>query len=198
MEQPPPDAAAALKAEGIYEERYDELVQGDIFTERRPVPAGKTGVHVAAFGIVRSPVDKLWNAIEDCGRTPEFMPHIESCTPVRPDHELLPNQRWEKLQLSFNILFFRKTATIVNEATLDAPNYLSWQQVRGDTKVNQGYYRIVTLALDMQLMVYDTLSDPGIPVPGFIKAWLIRNSLPGVITALRNRVETQQSRYASF
>lgn len=193
----PAGAAATLKAEGIQEESYERLAQGDVLTERRPVPVGKTGVHVAAFGIVRSHVDKLWNAIEDCGRTPEFMPHIESCVPVPPDHALLPNQRWEELELSFRILFFKKTARIVNEASMEAPNYLSWRQVRGDAKVNEGYYRIITITPDMQLVVYDTLSDPGIPVPDFVKAWLIRNSLPGVIGALRHRVEAPQSKAAS-
>ena len=72
------DAASALKAEGIREEMYEQLAPGDVVTEQRPVPAGKTGVHLASFGIVRGPVDRLWNAITDCGRTPEFMPHIDS------------------------------------------------------------------------------------------------------------------------
>ncbi len=125
------DAASALKAEGIREEMYEQLAPGDVVTEQRPVPAGKTGVHLASFGIVRGPVDRLWNAITDCGRTPEFMPHIDSCVLVQPEHALLPNQKWEELGLSFRILFFKKTARIVNEATMEAPNFLGWKQVVG-------------------------------------------------------------------
>ena len=69
--------------------------------------------------------------------------------------------------------------------------------MRGDTKVNEGYYRIITIAPDTQLVVYDALVDPGISVPGFVKTWIIGKSLPGVITSLRDRMELPKSRYAS-
>ena len=193
----PADTAAGLKTEGIHEEKYERLAGGDVLTERRPVPAGKTGVHMAALGIVRSPVDKLWKAIEDCGETPAFLPHLESCALVKPDYPLAPNQRWEELEMNFRILFFNKSARLVNEDTMEAPNYLRWNQVRGDAKVNEGYYRIITIVPDTQLVVYDALVDPGVSVPDFVKTWIIRKSLPGVITALRDRLESSpRSRYA--
>jgi hypothetical protein len=180
-----------LKAEGIQEKTYAGLAQGKIVTDRRPVPVGKTGVHVAAFGIVRAPVERLWNAIEDCGRTHEFMPHMESCVTVQPDRPLAPNERWDALELSFRILFFTRTARIINQATIEAPHYLGWKQVKGDAKTNEGYYRIISITPDVQLLVYDTSTDPRIPVPNFIKAWLIKHGLPGVIAALRLRVENR-------
>ena len=184
----PADTLGLMETEGIQEQMYERLVQGDILTERRPVPAGKTGVHLAAFGILHTTTDRLWNAIEDCERLPEFMPHMVSCRPVRPDHALLPNHRWEELALSYKFLFFRKNVRIVNEATLEAPNYLGWKMVRGDAKENQGYYRIITITPDIQLLVYDTLNDPGIPVASFIQTGFIEHSLPGIIEAIRGRV----------
>jgi uncharacterized membrane protein len=190
-------AANALKAEGIRQEMYEHLAAGEVLTEQRPVPAGKTGVHLASFGIVRGPAERVWNAVTDCGRTPGFMPHIDSCALVQPDHALLPNQRWEELGLSFRILFFKKTARIVNEATMEAPNFLGWKQVGGDGKENQGYYRIITIAAHTQLVVFDTLCDPGASVPGFVKNWIIKNSMPGVIEGLRQRVEAQEIRHVS-
>ena len=193
----PADTAAGLNSEGIYAEKYERLLGGDVLTERRPVPAGKTGVHMAALGIVRSPVDKLWKAIGKCGETPPFMPHLDSCALVQPDHPLASNQRWEKLEMSFRILLFNKSTRLVNEDTMEEPNYMSWRQIRGDAKVNEGYYRIITIAPDTQLVVYDALVDPGISVPDFVRDWIIGKSLPGVITSLRDQVKPQNSRYAS-
>jgi uncharacterized membrane protein len=193
----PADTAAGLEAEGIVAQKYERLAGGEVLTERRPIPSGKTGVHMAAFGIVRSPVEKVWNAIVDCEKTPSFMPHLDSCELVRPDHPLAPNQKWEQLDMSFRILFFNKSARLVNEATMEAPNYLKWNQVRGDAKVNEGYYRIITIAPDTQFVVYDALVDPGVSVPSFVMNWIIGRSLPEVITALRDRTESPQSRYAS-
>jgi len=79
---------------------------------------------------------------------------------------------------------------------MEAPNYLRWNQVRGGAKVNEGYYRIITIAPDTQLLVYDALVDPGVSVPDFVKTWIIGECLPGVITALRDRTELPQGRYA--
>ena len=59
------------------------------------------GVHVAAFGTVNGSIDKLWSAITDCSELAKFMPNIESYVEVQPDHELPPNERWYRLQLSF-------------------------------------------------------------------------------------------------
>jgi hypothetical protein len=193
----PPDTAAGLEAEGIHAGQYERLAGGDVLTERRPVPAGRTGVHMAVFGIVRSPINKLWKAIEDCGDTPAFMPHLESCALVKPDRPLASNQRWEELELRFRILLFNKSTRLVNEATLEAPHHMTWRQIRGDAKVNEGYYRVITVSPDTQIVVYDALVDPGIPVPGFVKSWILEKSLPGVITSSRDRVDSSKGRYAS-
>jgi len=56
--------------------------------------------------------------------------------------------------------------------------------------------RIITIAPDTQLVVYDALVDPGVSVPDFVKTWIIGKSLHGVITALRDRTELPQGRYA--
>ena len=178
----------AMRSEQIGKKDYAKLARGEIVTVHRPVPAGKTGVHVAAFGIIRSPLEKLWNAIADCERQPEFMPHVESCVQVPPDHPLPPNMRWDKLQLGFHIFMFKKTIHLITQKVLKPPHYLHWRMVKGDLKVDEGYYRIITLASGIQLLIYDTLTDPGISVPGFVKSWLVTTSLPKVIIALRNRV----------
>ncbi len=193
----PGDTVASLQAEGIHQEKYERLVAGNVLTEERSVPPGKTGVHLATLGIVHSGRDELWNAIHDCEHTPDFMPHVTSCGLVKPDHPLLPNQEWEKMKLSFQILFFNTNTELVNETTMEAPNYLSWKQVRGPAKVNEGYYRIITITPRDQLLVFDSLVDPG-PVPHFVKMWIVRNSLPAVVTGLRRWVETPKNWHASL
>jgi hypothetical protein len=193
----PGDTVASLKAEGIHQEQYSRLVAGDVLTEERSLPTGKTGVHMASLGIVHSSLDGLWNAIQDCGQRPDFTPHVKSCGLVKPDHPLLPNQEWEELKLSFRILLFNTNTELVNETTMEAPNYLSWKQVRGPAKVNEGYYRIITITPHHQLLVFDELVDPG-PVPHFVKTWIVRNSLPGVVTGLRHWVERPKSWHASL
>lgn len=192
----PADTAAQLKAEGIHEQKYEQVAAGEIITEGRPVPAGKTGVHMASIGIIHGPIDKLWGAVGDCKQLPGYMPHVESCGLVSPDHELQANQEWDRMELNFRILFFSAKTELVNETTFHAPHYLSWRQVKGDAKLNEGYYRIITIGPDIQLLVFDELVDPG-PVPGFVKKWIVKNSLPGIVTGLRRLVDSHYEGYAS-
>jgi hypothetical protein len=185
----PTDTSADLRAEGIYAGKYERLLQGEVLTESRPVPAGKSGVHVAAFGTIRGSVDKLWRVVDDCGTSPPVMPYLQSCRVVEPDHPLPPNRRWEQLKINFRILLFSSNVTLVNEKTIEAPNYLRWKQVRGNAKVNEGYFRIISITPDTQLVVYDELVDPApASLPGFIKRWIIEQCLPELITSLRDHV----------
>jgi hypothetical protein len=186
----PADTSVKLWVEGIYAGKYERLLQGEVVTEQRPVPAGKSGVHVAAFGIIPGSIDRLWAVLEDCGKSPPVMPFLQSCTVVEPDHPLPSNRRWELLNIDFRMLFFNSKTTLVNERTIEAPNYLRWKQVRGDAKVNEGYFRIISIAPGTQIVVYDALVDPGDLIPGFVKRWVVKNTLPEVITALRDHIKS--------
>ncbi len=165
-------------------------MNGDILTRQRSVPTGRSGVHVAAFGTVNSSLDKLWNAIADCSESARFMPNLVSCVEAQPDHVLPPNERWNRLRLNFRgFLVFTKTIIIINHTTLKPPYYLCWQLVKGDLKTDEGYYRIVTINPNLQLLIYDLTTDPGVPLPESALSWMSERSLPGVITALRGWVE---------
>ncbi len=188
----PVDTEVSLKAEGVHQEQYACLAAGDVLTEQRSVPVGKTGVHMAALGIVHSSRDELWNALHACEHVPEFTPHVKSCQVVKPDHPLLPNQEWEKMELSFRILFWTRDSELVTETTMKAPNFLSWKQIQGVAELNEGYYRIITISPNNQLLVFDELIDPG-PIPHFVKTWVVRNSLPAVVTGLRHWIEKPKS-----
>lgn len=189
----PAGPKVAIEAEGIGEAEYVSLMNGEIITRQRLIPAGKSGVHVAAFGTVNGSIDKLWSAITDCSELAKFMPNIESCVEVQPDHELPPNERWYRLQLSFcGCLVFKKTINVINHTTMKPPYYLCWQLVKGDLKTNEGYYRIVTINPNLHLVVYDAMTDPGVPLPENVLSWFSQRSLQGVITALRGWVAVEK------
>ncbi|MGC8493281.1 MAG: SRPBCC family protein [Syntrophobacteraceae bacterium] len=182
----PANIAAALCAEGIDASQYLRLLRGDLITQSRPVPAGKSGVHVAIIGVVHASVRSVWDEIENCGKSPPIMPTLESCEILKPNSPLPPNRRLELLKIRFHLFFFSINTTLINEETMEAPNYLGWKQVRGEAKINEGYFRIISVGPKTQIVVYDTLVDPGPLVPGFVKTWVVENTLPDVIRALRH------------
>ena len=193
----PADTAASLGKEGINDEIYEGLLGGQLLTQSRPVPAGKSGVHVAVFGIIYGSIDRLWDLLDSCGRRPPIMPYVQSCRRVKPDHPLAPNKRWELLEIEYRMSLFCKKTTIVNEKTIAAPNYMGWRQIRGDAKFNEGYFRIITITPCIQLVVYNILMDPGALLPGFMKPLVVKNSMPAVIAALREHSDMAQKQSLS-
>ena len=184
----PSNTAAGLRGEGLDADAYERLLQGEVLTESRPVPPGKTGVHVAVFGLVRGAADKLWDLIQSCGNTPPIMPTVKSCRVIKPSHPLPANKRWELLKIDFHMFLFSLKMTMIDEQTIEGPNFLRWRQVYGDAKINEGYFRVVTINPRLQLVVYDLLVDTGPLVPECVKAWALKNTLPDVITALRDHI----------
>jgi len=182
------DTSAKLRAEGINAGMYERLIQGEVVTERRSVPEGKSGVHLATFGTISGSVDKLWDVVESCGRSSPILPYLKSCTILEPDHFLPPNQRWEQLKIDLRMVFFSFNTLLVNEMTYEAPNYVRWKQVRGIAKLSEGYLRIISIAPSTQIVVYNALVDPGSLIPEFIKEWAVKNTLPDLIAVLRDHV----------
>jgi uncharacterized membrane protein len=179
----------AMASEGLGFVDYVNLAEGKIITQRRATPADKSGVHVAAFGIMRTSQEVLWNTVADCERQPEFMPHFDLCETVAPDKPLPPNERWNLNRLSFGVFPFKARIEVIQHAVLDKPNRLSWSRVKGDTKVSEGYWRIIPLDKKHQLLAYDTLSDPGAAVPDVVQRMLTEHDLPKTVEAVRQRVE---------
>ena len=184
----PADTSAKLRAEGINAGIYGRLIQGEVVTEPRPVPAGKSGVQLVTFGTISGNVDKLWDVVENCGRSSPILPYLKSCTILEPDYSLPPNQRWEQLKIDLNMVFFSIDTLLVNEMTYEAPNYVRWKQVHGIAKVSEGYFRIISITPSTQIVVYNVLVDPGSLIPEFMKTWVVKKTLPDLITVLRDHV----------
>lgn len=188
------DVTALLTAENIDAKRYAALAKGEIVTERRPTPKDKTGVHVAAFAIIQGTAETVFEAVSDCPKLPTFMPHFVYCATIKADVPLPPNERWNENKLEFGFFPVKVKIHIIQHAKLDPPRKLSWARVRGDTKVTEGYWRMIPLAENVTLLVYDTLSDPGTAVPEFIQRALTENDLPKTVGAVKEHVEVTLAR----
>jgi hypothetical protein len=66
-----------------------------------------------------------------------------------------------------------------------------WFQVAGDMKVNEGSWVLQSVG-DKTLATYTTVSDPGMPVPGFLLNLTMKSTLPDIIKAVRQRVREEQ------
>lgn len=179
-----------LAAEGVDADAFADLVeQRRVLTQRRPLAAGEGGAHVAALAFVAAPVDVVWQAVADCARLPEFMPHFVACEDIQPDAPLPPGTRWNRNRLEFGVFPARFRIDLVVEATLEPPTRLRWRRIRGDTRRNEGYWHLIPVDPRGVILVYDTSTDAG-AVPDFVQRALTTRDLPGSVEAVRRRSES--------
>ena len=178
-----------LTREHVDDEMWSDLRKGKVLTQRRPVPDDKSGTRVAAFAIVRASAGEVFEVISDCERLPEFMPNFDRCTYVEPDDPLPSNERWARQELTFGFRPMRVNIEMIQHNELFPPHRLTWRRVSGDTRYNEGYWRIVPVSDGVQFLVYDLLVDAGRAVPGWIQRILTERDLPNVVDVVRERVE---------
>lgn len=179
-----------LAGEGVDADAFAELVdRRRILTQRRPLAAGEGGAHVAALAFIGAPIDVVWQAVADCARLPEFMPHFVACEDVDPDAPLPPGTRWNRNRLEFGVFPARFRIDLVVEATLEPPTRLRWRRIRGDTRRNEGYWHLIPVDPRGVILVYDTSTDAG-AVPDFVQRALTTRDLPGSVEAVRRRSES--------
>jgi hypothetical protein len=75
------------------------------------------------------------------------------------------------------------------------PNRISWKSVRGDVKRNDGSWSLEPVA-GGTVVTYQVHVVPHGPVPGYVVAYLQKQALPGLIKAIRDRIEATARRQA--
>jgi ribosome-associated toxin RatA of RatAB toxin-antitoxin module len=185
-------AAAALVEEGVGAADWEALRNREVRTQRRPIPQDKAGARVAAVAVIDASAERTFSVISDCLRLPEFMPNFEKCTYVEPDEPLPANERWALQELQFRFGPMRVNIAMTQHNELEPPYRLTWQRVRGDTRYNEGYWRVIPLSEDRVVIVYDLLVDAGRAVPGWIQRILTERDLPSVVEVVRDRVENER------
>jgi hypothetical protein len=189
----PADAAKELASENISEEIYSKLVKREVVVQKRVTPPDKTGVHVAGFGIVSANVDTTWEGMTECENLPKFMPSMVDCHPIKAERPLGPNERWTYNELKFSFGPISQAIKIIEECKQYPKKKYTWERVSGDTKVNIGSWRMITLNPDHQLLVYDTITDVA-GVPDWIARSLTGKNLPTTVRAMRKWIEETLSK----
>ncbi len=184
----PADAAKEIASENISEEIYSKLVKRTIVVQERVTPPDKTGVHVAGFGIVNANVDTTWEGMTECENLPKFMPSMVDCHPIKAERPLGSNERWTYNELKFSFGPISQTIKIIEECKQYPKKKYTWERVSGDTKLNIGSWRMITLNPDHQLLVYDTITDVA-GVPDWIARLLTGGNLPTTVRAMRKWIE---------
>jgi ribosome-associated toxin RatA of RatAB toxin-antitoxin module len=84
------------------------------------------------------------------------------------------------------------SVTYVADRLLE-PDRISWKSVRGDVKRNDGSWSLAPAA-GGTVVTYQVHVVPHGPVPGYVVSYLQKQALPGLIKAIKQRIEAAARR----
>jgi hypothetical protein len=120
----------------------------------------------------------------------QYVPHLQKCR-VR---DQAPDESWLLVEHEIDFGWYSPRVNWVFHADLAADHRITFHQVSGDFRANEGAWELEPTADGATtLLLYRAYIDP----PGFVPNWLARSTfrreLPKMLTQLRQRCEAEQT-----
>jgi len=139
---------------------------------------------------IEAPPAVVFQMMIRCGDALRYVPHLQKCQ-VR---DQAPDESWLLVEHEIDYGWYAPRVNWVFRAELATDRRITFRQVSGDFKVNEGAWELEPTADGATtLLLYRAHIDP----PGFVPSWLARSTfrreLPQMLTQLRQRCEAEQT-----
>ncbi|MEO7773866.1 MAG: SRPBCC family protein [Steroidobacteraceae bacterium] len=160
--------------------RGEILVDADVNFERNRGDV-RAAVRIAA------PASTIFAVMTDCAAALKFVPHLQRCVVL----ETGPDRSWELVEHVVDLSWYIPRTRYVFRADYDPGHSVSFHQVRGDLRANEGLWEFVPEdAGTATIVTYRVHIVPRYYVP----RWLVRSSLkrelPALLESLRRYCES--------
>lgn len=171
-----PEAAWAIAPAELRRVQAGETLVSD-------VPVDEGGALRARF-FVAAPVAVAREVLWDQERFVEFVPDVKAVKVLE--------RRGDRQLVEISGGRGPVTVTYVADRTLE-PRRIAWKSVRGDVKRNDGSWSLEPVS-GGTLVTYEVHVVPKGPVPGYVVGYLQKQALPGLIKAIKARIEATAAR----
>lgn len=142
---------------------------------------------------IDAPPDLVFQTLIQCANALEFVPHLRQCQ-VR---DRAADDSWLLVEHVIDFGWYSPSVHWVFRTDLERPHRITFHQVSGDFKANEGAWEFESADDGTSTLVrYQAFVDP----PGFVPKWLARSTfrreLPEMLRGLRKHCETEQSQHA--
>ena len=153
----------------------------------------RKGTVRAAIGIDSEPA-VVFLMMTRCTDAVQFVPHLRLCR-VR---DRAPDNSWMLIEHEIDFGWYAPRVKYVFRADLVADRSITFHQVSGDFKANEGIWEFEPDSTGQHtLLRYRAYIDP----PGFVPNWLARSTfkreMPQMLADLRKRCEAEQAHRAA-
>ena len=141
---------------------------------------------VEAAILIDAAAEPIWKLINDCRQTPQFIPGLKSCRVLQQDGT------GDLIEHRMQISRLLPEVKYVFRAEYQQNKRIDFKRMSGDLKEFEGSWVLESVhgGKPQTLVVYSVFLDAGFLLPQWAMQLLLRQDLPGVLLALRNRIAT--------
>ena len=137
---------------------------------------------VQATILIAAPAERVWQIMNDCDHSPEFVPGLKSCRVLRREGQD------EIIEHSMKFSWLLPEVTYVFRARYEQNRQVAFQRIAGDVRRFEGNWTLQPVDGERKtIVVYSLYLDPGFLVPQWMVRLLLREDLPAVLFSLRDR-----------
>lgn len=131
--------------------------------------------------------EAIWEILTACEISPEYVPHVQRCERL----ETVDGGRSELFVQEVKPAFFLPSFEHVFRLEYQPYERIEVSRVSGPLNAMQGTWRLIEQPNGRTLLVHSLAVDPGMPIPRFIVRARLRNDMPEVLGAIRERAEAR-------
>lgn len=131
--------------------------------------------------------EAIWSVLTACEVSPEYVPHVERCERL----EVLDGGAAALFVQEVKPAFFLPSFEHVFRLDYEPYTRIEVSRVSGPLNYMQGTWHLLEQDDGSTLLVHSLAVDPGMPIPRFIVRARLRNDVPEVLEAVRERAEAR-------
>jgi ribosome-associated toxin RatA of RatAB toxin-antitoxin module len=176
-------SGGGLLASSFGEAELGRLGRGEVVV-RVDSSGGQKNEWVEAAILIDAAAEPIWEVINDCRQTPEFIPGLKSCRVLQ--HDGTGDLIEHRMQISRLL----PEVKYVFRAEYQGNRRIDFKRTSGDLREFEGSWVLESVhgGKPRTLVVYSVFLDAGFLLPQWAMQLLLRQDLPGVLLALRNRI----------
>jgi len=165
-----------------------QRIEKDEIVIRASLDASARRGTVRAAMLIDAPPAVVYASMTRCTDAFKYVPHLRVCR----FREVAPDSSWALVEQEIDFGWYAPRLRYVFRADLVTDQSISFRQVSGDFKANEGRWELEPAEVDRTLLRYRVYIDP----PGYVPNWLARSTfkreLPQMLTDLRRFCEAEQ------
>lgn len=168
----------------------ERLAAGDVLFESKPEDGGGVTIQLA----VRIDADwqAIWQTVTACEVSPEYVPHVRSCSRIDPVSIGQPAITDDSAELFMQVVkpaFFLPKFEHVFRLDYFPPERIEVVHISGPLDRMEGRWRLIPAADGSTLVIQKLTVKPNFPVPRFFVRNTLERDMPPVLAELRRRAE---------